>query len=177
MIIIIISGVITVLAIIMLITKVKSNSLTNYKIKLDEVEAEIETLLNAKLSLLTELQEKLSERESDVEFNFLCNLEAVSDDEFKLNTILNKAYKELKDFLGEKRSFIPDDDIKQQLEELYQVDIECIATKEYYNNISVILNNKIKKFPNNIIAKFKRIKKKELYNDPIEEEFEILKKK
>ena len=177
MIIIIISGVITVLAIIMLITKVKSNSLTNYKIKLDEVEAEIETLLNAKLSLLTELQEKLSERESDVEFNFLCNLEAVNDDEFKLNTILNKAYKELKDFLGEKRSFIPDDDIKKQLEELYQVDIECIATKEYYNNISVILNNKIKKFPNNIIAKFKRIKKKELYNDPIEEEFEILKKK
>lgn len=177
MIVAIISGIITVLAIIMLITKIKSNSLTNYKIKLNEVEKEIETLLNKKLSLLTELQKKFSERESDVEFNFLCNLEDVNDNEFKLNTILNKAYKELKDFIGEKRSFIPDDEIKEQLEELYQVDIECIATKEYYNNTSIVLNNKIKKFPNNIIAKFKNIKKKELYNDPVEEEFEILKKK
>ena len=177
MIVAIISGIITVLAIIMLITKIKSNSLTNYKIKLNEVEKEIETLLNKKLSLLTELQKKYSERESDVELNFLCNLEDVNDNEFKLNTILNKAYKELKDFIGEKRSFIPDDEIKEQLEELYQVDIECIATKEYYNNTSIVLNNKIKKFPNNIIAKFKNIKKKELYNDPVEEEFEILKKK
>lgn len=177
MIIAIISGIITVLALIMLITKIKSNILTNYQIKLDTAEKEIETTLDKKLSLLIELQNKLAERESDVEFNFLCNLEDVNDDEFKLNSILNKTYKELKDFISEKRSFIPDDELKEKLEELEQIDIECIAVKEYYNNISIVLNNTIQKFPNNIIAKFKNIRKKELYNDPVEEEFEILKKK
>jgi len=177
MIIAIISGIITILAIIALIAKLKSNLLTNYRIKLDIAEKELEAILGEKLSLLSELQNKLAERESDVEFNFLCNLEDINDNEFKLNSILNKAYKELKDFIGEKRSFIPDDEIKEKLEKLYQVDTECIATKEYYNNISILLNDKIKKFPNNIIAKWNNIQKKELYNDPIEEEFEILKKK
>ena len=47
------------------------------------------------------------------------------------------------------------------------------SKKEYL----IILNNNIKKFPNNTIAKFQNITKKEIYNDPIEEEFEILKKK
>lgn len=174
---IVVSAIITFLAIIALIMKTKSNKLNCYKIKLEEVEKEIEILLGKKLSLLAELQSKLSERESDVEFHFLCNLDDVDEDEFKLNNILNKAYKELKDFLDDKRSFIPDDEIKDKLNELYQIDIECIAAKAYYNDNSIVLNNKIKKFPNNIIAKFKKLNKKELYNDPIEEEFEILKKK
>jgi len=172
-----ISGVIALLAIIILILKVKSNAINTYTIKIEEVEVTIEEILAKKLSLLSELQTKFSERDTEVEFNFLCNLEDVEDDEFKLNSILNKAYKELKNFLEDKRSFIPEDEIKDKLDELYEIDIECTAAKNYYNDNAILLNNKIKKFPNNLIAKTKGIYKRELYNDPIEEEFEILKKK
>jgi len=177
MIVAIISGIIALLALIILVIKIKSNKINTYEIKIEEAEKEIEDLLGKKLSLLSELQSKFSERDTEVEFNFLCNLEDVEEDEFKLNTILNKAYKELKDFLDDKRSYIPDDEIKEKLDELYQVDIECTATKNYYNDNAILLNNKIKKFPNNLIAKTKGIYKMELYNDPVEEEFEILKKK
>lgn len=177
MIIAVISGIIAILALIILIFKINNDKLKSYEIKIETSEKEIEELLEKKLSLLSELQSKFSERDADVEFNFLCNLEDVEDDEFKLNSILNKAYKELKDFINDKRSFIPDDEIKEKLDALYNVDIECTATKDYYNNNAMILNNKIKKFPNNLISKTRKIYKKEIYNDPIEEEFEILKKK
>ena len=177
MIIAIVSGIVAFIAIIILIMKITSNKMNTYEIKIEEAEKEIEVLLEKKLSLLSELQKKFSEHDTEIEFNFLCDLDDVSEDEFKLNSILNKAYKELKDFLDDKRSFIPDDETKEKLDELYQVDIECTATKNYYNNNAIVLNNKIKKFPNSIIARFKRLSKKEIYNDPVEEEFEILKKK
>lgn len=177
MIIVIISGIVAFLALIIMIIKIKNNKLNVYEVKIEEAEIEIEKLLEKKFSILSELQSIFKERESQVEFNLLCNLEDVEEDEFKLNSILNKAYKELKDFIEEKRSFIPDDEIKEKLDKLYNVDIECIATKEYYNDNAILLNNKIKKFPNNILAKFKGITTREVYNDPIEEEFEILKKK
>lgn len=177
MIIAIISGVIAILAVIILIIKLKSDKLNVYSIKIEEALEEVQILLEKKLSLLSDLQKNFSEEANDVEFNFLCNMEDVDDDEFKLNTILNKAYKELKDYLDDKRSYIPSDEIKVLLDDLYQIDIECTATKNYYNDNAIILNNKINKFPNNLIAKIKKISKKELYNDPIEEEFEILKKK
>lgn len=177
MIIAIVSSIIACLAIITLILKLKSDKINTCEIKIEEAEKEIEELLEKKLSLLSELHGLFSERDTDVEFNFLCDLDDVDDDEFKLNSILNKAYKELKNFLEDKRSFIPDDELKAKLDELYKVDIECTATKNYYNDKAILLNRKIKKFPNNIIAKVKRIYAKDLYNDPIEEEFEILKKK
>lgn len=177
MIIAVISSIIAFIALILLIIKVKSNQLNIYNIKITEAEVEIQVLLEKKLSLLSELQQKFQEESHDMDFNFLCNLEDVDDDEFKLNTILNKAYKELKDFLDDKRSYIPDDNIQTLLDDLYELNIDCIATKNYYNDNAMILNNKIKKFPNKWIAKIKRIKKRELYNDPVEEEFEILKKK
>lgn len=177
MIIAVISGIISLIALIALIIKINSDKLTIYNIKIGEAEQEIQILLEKKLSLLSELQKHFSEQSNGTELHFLCNLEEVDDDDFKLNTILNKAYKELKDFLDNKRSYIPDDEIQNSLNDLYQIDIECTATKNYYNDNTIILNNKIKRFPNKLIAKFMHIYKRELYNDPIEEEFEILKKK
>lgn len=177
MIIVIISALVALISLIIIIIKLKNDNLLTYKIKIELAEKEIEVLLSKKLSLLINLQKSFSEREDDVTFNFVCDGLDKENNEFKLNTILNKAYKELKDFIDSKRSFIPDEEIKKNLETLYQIDIECIATKNFYNEVSIVLNNKIKKFPNNIIARSKGISTKELYNDPVEEEFEILKKK
>ena len=177
MIISIICGCIVFIALIILIIKLKSDKLYVYDIKIKEAEKEIQTLLEKKMSLLSEIHQKLSEQIEETNFNYLCNLDEIGDDEFKLNSILNNAYSELKDFLENRRSFIPEDDTKVLIDELYRINIECIATKNYYNDNTIILNSKIKKFPSNIIAKFKHLYKRELYNDPIEEEFEILKKK
>ncbi len=176
MIYIIIPGVIVLLSLLCLIFLLKKKKLTIYDIKITESEQEIEALLDKKLSLLSELYKYYSEKE-DNNFQFLCKLEEVEDDDFKLNKILNEAYRELKNFLDEKRSYIPSDDIKDTLNDLFQCDTECTAVKNYYNDIITKYNKNIQHFPNNIVAKIMHLDKKELYNDPKEEEFEILKNK
>ena len=177
MIVSIICGLVSFIALIALIVKINSDKLNFYNTKILEAEKELQILLERKFSLLSELQNKFSEQNSEIEFNLLCNMEDIEDDDFMLNAILNKAYRELKNFLDERRSYIPDDDTKELIKNLYEVDVECIALKNYYNENTTILNSLIKKFINNPIATFQKISKKELYNDPVEEEFEILKKK
>ncbi len=176
MVFIIICGIIVLVALILLITQISHRNLSIFNIKINEAEKEIETLLGQKLSLLSDLYKHFSEKE-DTDFQFLCNLEDVDEDEFKLNTILNNAYKELKNFLEDKHNYIPSDDIKTKLNDLYQCEIECIAVKNYYNDQVIEYNKVISRIPNNIVAKFSHLAKKELYNDPEEVEFEILKKK
>lgn len=173
----IICGVITIISILVLITKVKNDKLEHYNLKIVECEKKLQIALEEKFSIVSELQSKLSSTIDDEEFKFLCGLEEINDDDFMLNAILNKADKEIKLFLEEKRAYIPSEDIKELLNKLHEIDIECTALKKYYNEYSNILNSLIIKFLNNTISKFKKIKKRELYNDPIEEEFEILKKK
>ena len=94
-----------------------------------------------------------------------------------LNAILNKSFKEINSFFNDHRGYIPSEDENDLLYHLQQVNIECKALKDYYNQNAIILNKLIESFPNNTIATFKKIQKKEIYNDPIEVEFEILKKK
>jgi len=177
MLIAVISSIITILAIIILIIKLKKEKLCFYNNKILESENELQRSFENKFSILSELQTKLSSQSNEVEFNLLCNFEEFENDDFMLNAILNKAHKEVNTFLEERRAFIPDNETKKLINDLHQIDIECTALKNYYNENSKILNNLIKKFPNKSIAKFLKISKKELYNDPIEEEFEILKKK
>ena len=177
MIIAIICALITVLASIGLITVIKSNKLKFYNTKLKEAEKELQELFEKKLSLLTQIQNKLIEQNSELEFNLLCDIDDIKDDDFMLNAILNKANKEIHNFLEEKHNYIPDDEVKELLLDLYNTDIECKAIKNYYNENAIIINNKLKNFSNSTIAKFNKINTKEIYNDPIEEEFEILKKK
>lgn len=177
MLIIIISMVVTILAIVILVLKIKSDKLKLYNTKISEVEKKLDVQLEEKFSLLFEIQKKLSEQTTDSGFNILCNIEDVENDGFLLNAILNKAYREINAFLDERRNYVPDNTTNELLNKLHDVDIECTALKNYYNEKSIILNNLTKKFSYKIISKFLKISKKELYNDPIEEEFEILKKK
>ena len=177
MLIAIICGIITIIAIIILIIKLKNDKIDSYNTKIIEVEKKLQVSLEKKFSLLSEIQPILSSQSEENEFNLLCDLEEINDDDFMLNAILNKAYKEVKIFLDEHRAYIPDDETKKILKDLREIDIECTAFKNYYNEHAIILNTLIKKFPNSLIAKLKKIHKKEIYNDPIEEEFEILKKK
>lgn len=177
MIIAIICGIITIVSTVLLIIKIKSDKLEHFNTKIIECEKKLQISLEKNFSIVSELQPKLSSISNDAEFNLLCDLDEINDDDFMLNAILNKACKKIKLFLEERRAYIPSDDIKELLNKLHETNIECIALKEYYNEYTSILNKLITKFPNNTISKFKKIKKRELYNDPKEEEFEILKKK
>lgn len=173
----IISGLIALVALIILLFKLKKDKLEMYVIKIEQAEKQLNSLFETKLSLLSKIQKILEESEDNFELKILNDIDDSEHNSFKLNTILNKSYTKIKDFIDNKRNFIPDDETKKVLDDLYNIDIECIAVKKYYNDNASMLNSKIVKFSNKFISKFKHIKKKELYIDPVEEEFEILKKK
>lgn len=173
----IISGLVALVALVILLFKLKKDKLETYVIKIEQAEKQLESLFETKLSLLTQIQTIFEEREDEFELKILSDIDNDEQNSFKLNSILNKSYKKVKDFIDNKRSFIPDDETKKILDDLYNIDIECIAVKKYYNDNATILNEKRTKFLNRIISKFKHIEKKELYIDPVEEEFEILKNK
>ena len=89
MIISVICGLITVVALIILIVKLNNDKLDFYNIKILEAEDNLQTLLEKKFSLLSALQQKFSEQNSEVEFNLLCDTKDIEDDEFMLNAIEN----------------------------------------------------------------------------------------
>lgn len=176
MILIVVSITVTILAIFFMYFFLKKEKTRAYQIRLEQAEKELSILFEQKLTLLTELHQLFSEKETDGNFDYLCELEQ-DNSGLTLNFILNRAYSELKRFLDSKRGYIPEDEIKIKLEDLYQCDTECMAIKEYYNIQADNINKLIKKFPTNLISKFIGASKIEKYIDLIEEEFEILKEK
>ncbi len=172
----IISSIVVLIAVFLMIILIIRKKLSIYSIKIQASERDLDALLGKKLSLLGDIYAIYKEKDAK-EFQFLCHIDEESEDKFKLNVILNKAYQELKNYLDERPSYVPSDEEKTLLDDLFQCDIECTAIKNYYNDVIVKYNKYISRFPNNIISKFMNLEKKEMYNDPKEEEFEILKEK
>ena len=63
------------------------------------------------------------------------------------------------------------------MEELMDDNVELNASIKYYNDSASKFNEKINKFPSNIIRILFGYKKKELFTEEKIEEFEILKEK
>jgi len=97
-------------------------------------------------------------------------------DTMKLDKDLAEISLELKEYLLVNKSFIPEDELKNNLDELIELDLNLEATKVYYNDNSTIFNEFIEKFPSKIIAKKKGYDYKNLYTFKEEQLFEILKK-
>ena len=91
MIIAIICAIVTICAIIILTIKIKSDKLNYYNTKVVECEKKLQVSLEEKFSILCELQSKISDQSDDAEFNLLCDIDELKDDDFILNAILNKA--------------------------------------------------------------------------------------
>ena len=96
-------------------------------------------------------------------------------DTLKLDKDLSEIYLELKEYLLVNKSFIPEKELQNKIEELNELELNLEATKVFYNDNSIMFNELIEKFPSNIIARKKGYDFKNLYTFKEEELFEILK--
>jgi len=138
-------------------------------------ENEIDELLNKKADLLDIICEEINNLNDNTVFSSVKKLMKKNLNVIKLDKDLSTLYYELKEYLLVNKTFIPEDELKKNIDELAIIDLDLEATKTYYNDNSSIFNEMIDTFPSKIIAKRKGYDYKNLYTFSEEELFEILK--
>jgi hypothetical protein len=139
-------------------------------------ENEIDELLNKKATLLDDICEEINNINDNKIFSLVKKDSKKNIDSIKLDRDLSVLYLELKEYLLVNKSFIPEEELKNKIEKLSELEIDLEATKSYYNDNSMIFNDLLAKFPSKIIGKKKSYDSKNLYSFSKEEFFEILKK-
>ncbi len=149
-----------------------------YTIKTNEAENSIKKSLNKKKKYLSKIKPLILEEIDQNNF-----LEGIEDFNIDNNDYLNNI-KSLADFQDELTSTIDENDkllnkeeIEKLIEKINDNEVELNASIKYYNDNANIFNQKIEKFPANIIRLFFGYKRKEFYENKQREEFEILKDK
>ena len=97
-------------------------------------------------------------------------------DTIKLDRDLAEAHLALKEYLLVNKTFIPEEELRNKINQLSELEIDLEATKTYYNDNSIIFNELLGNFSSKLIAKKKGYDIKNLYSFSKEEFFEILKK-
>jgi len=139
-------------------------------------ENEMDELLNKKANLLDEICEEINSINDNKIFSSVKKNMKKNIDTIKLDRDLAAAYLELKEYLLVNKSFIPEEELKNKINQLVELEIDLEATKIYYNDNSTIFNELLERFPSKIIGKRKGYDNKNLYTFSKEEFFEILKK-
>lgn len=113
-----------------------------------KLNASIKKMLRAKKDYLTGVNElnfdELSNQEKDIK---------LSEFDVTVNNLISDYTK-----LANSK------DICKQINNLNEINEKCDATKTYFNKYTLKLSQTIKKFPNNILSKFMKIKIIPLYN-------------
>lgn len=174
-ILIIVLSIITILTIVIFMFFHVSNKLKNILIKINIVKPNIELLLNNKLNTLENIGTLLTTIDNGKISQQIGRLKTKKTNLFQLSNNLFKIYNDLNKFLLERKSFIPDNELSQLLEDIYTNEISLVASQQFYNENVEQLNKLIYKFPTNIISKIKKIKPLDLYTISKLEFFEILK--
>jgi len=164
-----------ILFIIILLFILNNNKLKRLIIKIKEAENNIDMILTEKYTILSKIDKSIKDKSNTDFFNGLYKTNIEDVDSFELNKILSKydnAVIELSDY---NKDLEYDDEDIADFERLNNINIDRLATEKFYNDNVVIYNKLIYKFPINIISKFKKYNKKELFSNEKEEIFEILK--
>ena len=169
---------IVVIIVILFIYKFKdiSSEFNSVLTRIHHGENEIDELLNRKSTLLNEVCESINNINENVVFTSVNKAKKKNLDAMKLDKDLAEIYCELKEYLLVNKAFIPEEELKNKIDELALLELNLEATKLFYNDNSIIFNGLIDKGPSKIIAKKKGYDYKSLYTFNKEEFFEILKK-
>lgn len=173
----IILGIIVVFSLFLIIVVLYNNKFLFSIIKIEKAEEDIEIYLDKKHELLKRTipiikkEVKLEEFLDEIDKNF------ENENNFMIHNTLKTAYNELFKVLDENEKLLKSDTLVNILEDLNNNEENITGSIKFYNDTVVEFNQLIVSFPSNIIAFFKRYKKKEFYNNEKREIFEILNNK
>lgn len=170
----IILGVIVLISILLIMIIIINNKFQFSIIKIDKAEEDISLYLDKKKELLDRCRPTIK-KELKLG-SFLDELDESFDDvnNFSLNDTLKKCYNELFKTLDENEKLFKSESLVSILEDLNDNEEDIVGAIKFYNDTVVEFNQLIMSFPSNIIAFFRRFKKKEFYNNEKREIYEIL---
>lgn len=174
----IITGIVVIIAFILFFIVIGHNKFQFAIIKMEEAENNIDVLLHKKLDLLDraipvvkkelKMEEFLEEIENSKDSNI--NL-------FELNNLLKNNSDSFFKVLDDNEKLFKSETLASIIDDMSTNEIELTAAIKFYNDGVVVFNKLISSFPSNILAFFKRYKKKEFYNNEKREIFDILNNK
>ena len=173
----IILGVIAGITLLLLIITIISNRFRFAVIKIEKAEEDINIYLQKKKDLL-EKTCPIIKKELKLE-EFLNEIDDITDDlnNFKKNNYLKKLSNELYKTIDENEKLYKSDSLMSIINSLNDNEENIVGAIKFYNDTIVDYNKLIISFPTNMIALFKRYKKKEFYDNEKRETFEILNEK
>lgn len=155
---IIIVEIVALISIILLWFVITYNSYQSYIIRINEVETKIDSILRKKFDLVTKCIEIIETYSKNKVLEDITNLKNEKISNFDLDRKLTEAiikfetFKDKYDELESNETFI-----KTNLQ-INEANTDLDACKNYYNDIVTEYNKKVKKFPNDIVAKVSKIK-------------------
>lgn len=173
----VILGAIVLISFIMLISTIINNRFVLAVIKIDKAEEDIDMYLLKKKDLLDRTR-PIIEKELKIK-DFLSEIDQNFDEinNFTENDILKKSYNDLLKIIDENEKLLKSEALQNILEDLKENEENIVGAIRFYNDVVVEFNGLIISFPSNMVALFKRYKRKDFYNNEKKEMFEILNEK
>lgn len=168
--------VILLIVIIILVLKSKKDKIDDMLIKVNEAEENIAILLKKKMELVININNYIEDKSEEHLFDDIGDIVNKELNSFEQNTMLNSCYFKILELVDYNGTIILDDEEYKDVKKLKKLSTDLTGVESYYNDNIKILNEYIKKFPANIVAKSKKLKEKEPYINEKSEIFEILKK-
>jgi len=173
----IILGCIGAISLIVIIMVLFNNRFELASIKIDKANEDIEMYLSIKHNLLDRSRPIVKKALRTKEFMENIETIEVDGDNIETHLLLKKCYNELFKALDEHEKLFKSEALCKILDELNENEENIVGAIKFYNDTVVEFNKLVVTFPSNIIALFRRFKKKEFYNNEKRESFEILNEK
>lgn len=170
----IILGIIVFISLILLIMTIFSNKFKLAVIKIQKAEEDIDIYLQKKKELLDRTRPIVMKELKLDEFITDLNIPLDNINNFESNNILKNCYNTLLKTIDDNDKLLKSEALNTILDDLGENEENIIGAIKFYNDTVVDFNRLIVSFPSNIIALFKKYKKKVFYNDEKKEMFEIL---
>ena len=148
-------------------------------IKIKEAEDNLNISLDTKFDLILRMAKTVNDFTKG-KHNDLKDILTIKKDEFStfvLDNKLEKAQIIILDYLDNTAKLNKKDTVIEVKDDLYNCNVDLMASKRYYNENVTIYNSYIKSFPSNVICFIFKYKEKDFYSEEKEEVFDILKDK
>ena len=156
------------------------NKFQDVIIRINEVEAALDNNLRNKYDLLSRSVSIIKTKDEEVKidaFEEIVKLRSRKIGNFDLDRKLINAKNELLVYKDKDKEIATNDEIKKILKQLSEIDEHLDTQRDYYNKNISLYNKMIKKFPENIVARFNKYEEKLYFDrrDMNDEDFEDFK--
>ena len=169
-----------VLGIIGILYAIRYNKIVTDRTKTNEAEVNIDEHLRSKyddiMRCITIVEKKIK-KEVKV-FESVKKVESDTMSNFELDRLLTKAFDEIKLIMEDHKEVKEGKDFNALIKEINEIEEHLVALRSYYNKYCLAYNRRIKKFPDNMIAKTHKFIEKPYYdgknlNDDIYTDFKL----